>query len=97
MSGTPDPQEYADKQSLLHSLARGGLRLPWNVKQLEALKQLEDQGELDLDYMDEAGFCLIPYIPYGWQPVGETVGIDSQRSRRLNVLGLMSRSNHLQA
>ncbi len=65
--------------------------------QLEALKQLEDQGELDLYYLDESGFCLIPYIPYGWQPVGHTVGIDSQRSQRLNVLGLMTRGNRLQA
>ena len=64
--------------------------------QLEQLKQLEDQGELDLHYLDEVGFCLIPCIPYGWQPVGETVGIDSRRSGRLNVLGLMTRSNRLE-
>lgn len=62
-----------------------------NQAQLETLKQLEDQGELGLYYLDEAGFCLIPYIPYGWQPIGQTVGIESQRSRRLNVLGLMTR------
>jgi transposase len=64
--------------------------------ELEHLKQLEDQGELDLYYLDEAGFCLIPGIPYGWQPMGETVGIQSQRSRRLNVLGLMTRSNRIE-
>jgi transposase len=63
--------------------------------QLEALKRSEDQGELDLYYLDEAGFCLIPCIPYGWQPIGQTVGIPSQRSRRLNVLGLMTRANQL--
>jgi len=63
--------------------------------QLETLKQLEDQGELDLYYLDEAGFCLIPCIPYGWQPLGQTVGIASKRSRRLNVLGLMTRANQL--
>ena len=34
-------------------------------RQLEALKQLEDQGELELYYLDEAGECLIPCIPYG--------------------------------
>jgi len=63
--------------------------------QLETLKQLEDQGELDLYYLDEAGFCLIPCIPYGWQLIGQTVEIESQRSQRLNVLGLMTRSNQL--
>jgi hypothetical protein len=64
--------------------------------QLEALKQLDERGEIDLYYLDEAGFCLIPCIPYGWQPVGETLGIESRRSRRLNVLGLMSRSHQLE-
>lgn len=47
--------------------------------------------------MDESGFCLLPYSPYGWQPVGHTVGIDTQRSQRLNVLGRMTRGNHRQA
>jgi transposase len=63
--------------------------------ELEQLKQLEEQGELDLYYLDEVGFCLIPCVPYGWQPIGETMEIESQRSQRLNVLGLMTRTNHL--
>jgi transposase len=63
--------------------------------ELEQLKQLEEQGELDLYYLDEVGFCLIPCVPYGWQPIGETMEIESQRSQRLNVLGLMTRANHL--
>lgn len=65
--------------------------------QLEELKRLEDQGQLELYYLDEAGFCLIPCIPYGWQPIGETVAIDSRRSPRLNVLGVMTRSTRLEA
>jgi transposase len=63
--------------------------------ELESLKQLEDQGELDLYYLDESGFCLIPCVPYGWQPIGQTKEIESQRSQRLNVLGLMTRANQL--
>ena len=63
--------------------------------ELMALKQLEAQGELDLYYLDEAGFCLIPCIPYGWQLIGQTQEFESQRSQRLNVLGLMTRSNQL--
>ncbi len=62
---------------------------------LVALKPVEDQGELDLYYLDEVGFCLIPCIPYGWQLIGQTQEIASQRSQRLNVLGLMTRSNQL--
>lgn len=65
--------------------------------QLEELKRLDEQGEIELLYLDETGFCLIPYIPYGWQPIGETIGIPSVRSRRLNVLGLLNRRHTLSA
>lgn len=63
--------------------------------QLKALERLEQAGEIELYYLDETGFCLIPCIPYGWQPIGETLEIPSQQSQRLNVLGFMSRSNQL--
>ncbi len=65
--------------------------------QLESLKQLEADGELDLYDLNEAGFCLIPSIPYGWQPMGMTRALESRRSQRLNVLGLMTRAKQLQA
>ena len=35
--------------------------------QLEEFKKLDEQGEIDLYYLDETGFCLIPCIPYAWQ------------------------------
>jgi hypothetical protein len=38
--------------------------------QLEELKRLDDRGKIDLYYLDEAGFCLIPCVPYGWQNIG---------------------------
>jgi transposase len=65
--------------------------------QLEELKRLDEAGEIDLYYLDESGFCLIPNVPYGWQPIGETVEIPSQRSKRLNVLGFMKRDNQLES
>lgn len=55
------------------------------------------RGEIDLRYLDETGFCLTPYIPYGWQEKGEYIEIDSSRSPRLNVLGLMNRQQELDA
>jgi transposase len=64
--------------------------------QLKGLKQLEDLGIINLYYLDETGFCLVPSVPYGWQNIGEYLTIKSQRSRRLNVLGIMNRSNHLE-
>lgn len=54
--------------------------------ELETLQQLEDQGELDLYYLDEAGFCLIPCVPYGWQPIGQTIGIESKRPSALECV-----------
>lgn len=80
VSGAPDPQEYAQKQSAL-----------------AVLKRLDETGELALYYLDQAGFRLTPPIPYGWQPVGETLAIPSQRSQQLNVLGVMSRSGDLES
>ena len=34
-------------------------------EELEALKQLDQRGEIDLRYLDETGFCLMGYVPYG--------------------------------
>ncbi len=63
---------------------------------LKNLKYLDEQGQIDLYYLDETGFCLIPCVPYGWQNIGEYLAIHSSRSRRLNVLGIMNRKNHLE-
>jgi hypothetical protein len=56
----------------------------------------EDEGTINLYYLDETGFSLIPSVPYGWQDIGEYLPIPSRRSRSLNVLGIMGRSNHLE-
>ncbi len=64
--------------------------------QLTEFKRLEDEGKMNLYYLDETGFCLIPSVPYGWQDVGEYLTIKSRRSSRLNVLGIMNRNNHLE-
>jgi transposase len=64
--------------------------------QLEGFQRLDERGEIDLYYLDETGFCLIPCVPYGWQNIGEYLALPSRRSRRLNVLGIMNRKNHLE-
>jgi transposase len=63
--------------------------------QLAEFKHQEAQGAVDLRYMDESGFCLVPYLPYAWQEQGETLGLPSQRSKRLNVLAFMNRHHDL--
>lgn len=68
------------------------------LEELEELKEKDEQGEIDLRYLDEAGFCLVPCVPYAWQEKGETIELESRSGKkRLNVLGLMSRQNELTA
>jgi len=57
--------------------------------------QLEDKGEIDLLFTDESGFNLVPCIPYGWQPIGETLTIRSSKDRVCNMLGFLSRKGQL--
>jgi hypothetical protein len=47
--------------------------------------------------LDESGFCGILCVPYGWQDIGEYLSIDSRKTQRLNVLGIMNRQNILHA
>ena len=62
---------------------------------ISALKKLSDNGAIDLRYLDESGFCLTPYVPYGWQDKEVKEGRVSNQSRRINVLGLLNRKNEL--
>ncbi len=64
---------------------------------LHDLQQQASQGRLDLYYFDESGFCLTPYLPYAWQEKGQTIRLPSRPSKRLNVLGFLSKKNELQA
>lgn len=64
---------------------------------LQVLKKLSSEGFLDLRYLDESGFCLTPYVPYGWQDKSEILGLKTQKSKRLNVIGLLNRNNDLES
>ena len=64
---------------------------------LHDLQQQASHGILDLYYFDESGFCLTPYLPYAWQEKGEIIRLESRPSKRLNVLGFLSKNNELQA
>ena len=67
------------------------------VTMLDALIGQAQQGRIDLYYFDESGFSLTPCVPYAWQARGETIALNSQRSRQLNVLGLMRHSGELKS
>src|SRR5215813_7541963 len=54
------------------------------------------QGAGDLWDFDGAGFCLEPYLPYAWQPIGPSLEVPTaSHSRRLKVLGFLKRHNDL--
>lgn len=57
--------------------------------------ELEDKGMIDLLFCDETGFNLVPYIPYGWQPIGQQITIRSAKDRVCNLLGFLSRRGML--
>lgn len=46
-------------------------------------------------YGDESGFCLTPVMAYSWQYPGEEIRIFPQKSKRVNVFGLMNKDNQL--
>ena len=58
-------------------------------KEIEALKGQEDKGEIDLYFFDGSGFSLVPNVPYCWQKKGETVELDSSKSKPINVVGFL--------
>lgn len=61
------------------------------------LVNLYQNNVIDLFFADEAGFCLTPCIPYGWQMKGQQVKLVPKDSKRLSVFGLMSLDNRLAA
>ena len=64
-------------------------------RELEALQQQEDQGNIALYYFDESGFALDPTIPYAWQETKSVIELPARRSGRINVLGFLNRHNDL--
>lgn len=66
------------------------------IEELAEMKKQDEQGEIDLRYVDETGFCLNSYIPYAWQEQGDEIIVKTQRSKRLNALGFLNRKNDLE-
>jgi transposase len=64
-------------------------------RELEALQQQADQGQIALYYFDASGFALDPTIPYAWQEPKRVIALPARKSGRINVLGFMNRQNDL--
>lgn len=66
-------------------------------EELLSLREIEDQGLIELYYYDESGFSLTPCVPYGWQKKGETILLPADKKQRINLLGFLRRDNTLEA
>ena len=63
---------------------------------LEIIFMLVDQSLVTIYYVDESGFSLQAYIPYGYQPKGVQWSFPSVRKKVSNVLSLLNPfTNHL--
>nr|WP_246556406.1 IS630 family transposase [Desulfonema magnum] len=58
------------------------------------LEKRRENGEIDVRYFDESGFCPTPCVPYAWQPKGEYIEVPSAAGSRLNVLAFMNKENN---
>lgn len=65
------------------------------IERMKALWMMQEQGLIDLYFGDEAGFQLVPNIPYGWQAKGEYVRMLPRKGKNLSIFGLLSCDNHL--
>jgi transposase len=70
---------------------RDQLKFDAATEEIKELIQHHKNGCIDLCYFDQSGFTLEPCVPYAWQPINETIEIPSSKSKRLNVLGFVSR------
>lgn len=66
-------------------------------REIQELKEQHKNEELELWFFDETGFDQQPSVPYAWQPVGETIEVPSEKSKRLNVLGFLTPDNQFES
>lgn len=63
--------------------------------EISGLTELHHSGIIDLFYSDQSGFQIGSYVPYAYQPIGETLEIPGDIRKRLNVMGFFSPDNRL--
>lgn len=67
------------------------------LNELRQLVCLSRSGYLDLFFADESGFNMEGYVPYGWQPRGAYIEVTPQKSKGIQVFGLLGTNNRLEA
>ena len=58
--------------------------------ELAQLKQMAQQEEIDLYYLDETGLNLNPQVPYAWQLQSTTACLPAQRGKGRTIVGIFS-------
>ena len=61
-------------------------------QELDKLRAHAQAGEIELAYLDEAGFAQVHPNPSAWTPRGEPHCIDAPRGKRLNVMAALMSS-----
>lgn len=65
------------------------------TEELELLKEKDKNKDITLWYLDESGFSLTSYVPYAWQRKGKEIEVLTSRSKRINVVGFITRDNKI--
>jgi len=58
--------------------------------ELAQLKQMAQQTEIDLYYLDETDLHLNPHVPYAWQHKNTTALLPAQRGKGRTIVGIFS-------
>jgi len=62
-------------------------------EEIKGLEERREEGEIDVQYFDGAGFNETPCVPYAYQPRNENIEITPSKGRTLNVIGFMNKDN----
>lgn len=60
-------------------------------------EKLEAQNKIDIYYFDESGFSQTSNIPKLWTPIGATAIVKTFVTKRINVLGFLSKNGTLKS
>lgn len=71
------------------------MRFEQACRDVQALRTRAQAGEIELAYLDEAGFAQVPPNRSAWTVQGQQHGINAARGKRLNVMGALLSSGGL--
>lgn len=94
-NGTEASRLCLEKDSLQFKKKRDPERFGQAQYEIADLINQARTGQIELAYVDEAGFALQPPNRSAWTKRGETHAVTARRSQRLNVIGALFSSGRL--